>query len=249
MCQKQALPQRKYQYDACNGEEFDKHHNLALKSPIIQPTHLIHVIWFGSSCIPPIVEYENIWFRQPLRHFVEKVFLLQIKQKLGNCMIVLEFWISPWPSEWTRRWPPVRTHLHPGSVCRSTRRGWEWRRCRANRPARRHPAKADTFLWARKCEPFGSPSTFPYITRGPVVPQTENTTFIKSRLKKIEHTCTLTFCFSVESSVTRYASPVSEPSTCRKQFVVWPMPLGRILSRNMALITVLLPLLVLGNTR
>jgi len=33
MCQKQALPQRKYQYDACNGEEFDKHHNLALKSP------------------------------------------------------------------------------------------------------------------------------------------------------------------------------------------------------------------------
>ena len=47
------------------------------------------------------------------------------------------------------------------------------------------------------------------------------------------------------SSVSRKASLLSEPSTWMKQCVVWPMPLGRILSRNIALITVLLPFEVL----
>ena len=46
-------------------------------------------------------------------------------------------------------------------------------------------------------------------------------------------------------SVTMYASPPSQPSTWRKQLVVWPMPLGRILLRSIALITVLLPFDVL----
>jgi len=62
---------------------------------------------------------------------------------------------------------------------------------------------------------------------------------------KYIQTITLTFCFSVEPSVTRYDSPLSDPSTCKKQFVVCPIPLGRIFSRNIALITELLPLLVL----
>lgn len=54
-----------------------------------------------------------------------------------------------------------------------------------------------------------------------------------------------TGCFTSDPSVTRYASPFSDPSTWRKQLVVWPMPLGKIFSRSMALITVLFPLLVL----
>ena len=52
-------------------------------------------------------------------------------------------------------------------------------------------------------------------------------------------------CGSLLTSVVRYASPVGEPSTCRKQLVVWPMPVGRILSPRRELIAVDLPLLVL----
>ncbi|CAH0702054.1 unnamed protein product [Spodoptera exigua] len=54
--------------------------------------------------------------------------------------------------------------------------------------------------------------------------------------------CTLSF--SSEPSVRKNASSLSEPSTCRKQLVVCPIPLGSILSCNIALITVLFPLLV-----
>ena len=59
-----------------------------------------------------------------------------------------------------------------------------------------------------------------------------------------QHTWTLRRSCGIVS-VTMYASPPSQPSTCRKQFVVCPMPLGRILLRSMALITVLLPFDVL----
>lgn len=59
---------------------------------------------------------------------------------------------------------------------------------------------------------------------------------------------TLTLFFSSEPSVRRKASWPSVPSTRRKQLVVWPIPDGRTLSQSMALITVLFPLLVLGET-
>jgi len=54
-----------------------------------------------------------------------------------------------------------------------------------------------------------------------------------------------TFFLSSEFSAIRYDSPFSDASTCIKQFVVCPMPLGRIRSRNMEFMTVLFPLLVL----
>lgn len=56
---------------------------------------------------------------------------------------------------------------------------------------------------------------------------------------------TLMFFFSSDPSVSRNASLPSVPSTRRKQLVVWPMPDGKTLSHSMALITELLPLLVL----
>lgn len=58
---------------------------------------------------------------------------------------------------------------------------------------------------------------------------------------------TFTLFFSSDPSVMRQALSPSVPSTLRKQLVVWPIPLGRTLSHNMALITELFPLLVLKN--
>ena len=44
--------------------------------------------------------------------------------------------------------------------------------------------------------------------------------------------------------VSMYGSSPSQPDTLQKQLEVWPIPVGNILSSNMALTTVLLPLLV-----
>lgn len=52
---------------------------------------------------------------------------------------------------------------------------------------------------------------------------------------------TVTLSFSSDPSFTKYASWPSTPSTWQKQFVVCPIPLGRILSLSIALITELLP--------
>ena len=56
---------------------------------------------------------------------------------------------------------------------------------------------------------------------------------------------TSTLFFSLESGVFMYASDPQLPITVTKQFVVWPIPDGNIFSVSIALITVLLPLLVL----
>lgn len=58
---------------------------------------------------------------------------------------------------------------------------------------------------------------------------------------------TLMLFLSSEPSVRMKASLPSVPSTLRKQLVVCPIPDGRTLSHSMALITELLPLLVLKN--
>ena len=55
-------------------------------------------------------------------------------------------------------------------------------------------------------------------------------------------------CRSGSSSVVMYASSLSVPSTWRKQFVVWPMPVGKILLRSIALITELFPFDVLHHS-
>lgn len=52
---------------------------------------------------------------------------------------------------------------------------------------------------------------------------------------------TVTLSFSSEPSFSMYPSCPSTPSTWQKQLVVCPMPLGRILSRNIALMTELFP--------
>lgn len=58
-------------------------------------------------------------------------------------------------------------------------------------------------------------------------------------LKK--HVLTVTLRRSSEPSFTKYASVPSIPSTWQKQLVVCPIPDGRIFSRNIALMTELLP--------
>ena len=55
---------------------------------------------------------------------------------------------------------------------------------------------------------------------------------------------TFTFFLSLLSGTMIYGSGKSEPCTLRKQFVVWPIPIGKILSCSMAFTVVLFPLLV-----
>lgn len=147
--------------------------------------------------------------------------------------------IFPQVSWWIRHSGPTQKRRHSSSGCRSSHPNWVTHQHPVSQQKQRRHARDCIVRVARKF----LPKHFRLVSLCKVHSLAAVQTKKIGRRDTLKLTNELTFMlnFSSDPSFTTYASCPSTPSTWQKQFVVCPIPLGRILSFNMAFITELLP--------